>query len=523
MKKIFSKDEKLNENAELPPVEPLITAAEAYPTLERAVLGARRIAAFSFRVFDARARLQTQEARSFAGGDDWASLIAATAAKGVKVRIQMSDFDPIGGAALHAAAWASLARLDEAVAATPGTAGAVEAMAARHEAELGLFWRMIFAPRARREAATLSRADGTEGPALRSVTSGAFPRLFPATHHQKIAVVDDDFAMIGGLDVDERRWDAPDHDRPAEETWRDVSLAIRGGEARAVARVAAGIWNRCAPAWRARGDEIETLEALGKPTRWEVDAAEEPASSVRVTASKPADGPFAFAPRTVRRETEDTVLALIAEAKRHLYVETQFFRARRIADALAEAARSRPELELTMILPFAPERYAFEGRRDTAMRHGEALQLHAVETVADAFGDRAAILSPAKPGRADRDDAFTAFGAGVVYVHSKVLIVDGRAALVGSANLNGRSLRWDTEASYLWRADLAVGAFLRRLAESWLGEAPETATSVEPWRSAAAENAAKTPAERDGFLLPHDMRRARRFARRAFWLPDDLF
>ncbi len=39
-------------------------------------------------------------------------------------------------------------------------------------------------------------------------------------------------------------------------------------------------------------------------------------------------------------------------------------------------------------------------------------------------------------------------GAPMIYVHAKVSIFDRSAAIVSSANLNGRSLRWDTEAGW---------------------------------------------------------------------------
>ncbi|MEX2518381.1 MAG: hypothetical protein WD969_03500, partial [Paracoccaceae bacterium] len=90
-------------------VTPMITAAAVYPALERRVAAARTRVALSFRVFDTRTKLRDEDALSLAmaegGGDDWAALLTALARRGVKLRVQVSDFDPIGGAALHRAAW----------------------------------------------------------------------------------------------------------------------------------------------------------------------------------------------------------------------------------------------------------------------------------------------------------------------------------------------------------------------------------------------------------------------------------
>jgi phospholipase D1/2 len=67
-------------------------------------------------------------------------------------------------------------------------------------------------------ARTADDRDGSPRAAL------GLPRLHPATHHQKLAVFDRRRLYIGGLDLDERRWDTPEHDRPGAETWQDLQL-----------------------------------------------------------------------------------------------------------------------------------------------------------------------------------------------------------------------------------------------------------------------------------------------------------
>ncbi len=512
-------------------MRPVVTAAEAYPELERAAVAAEREILFSFRVFDCETRLRTAEARKAAGGDDWAALLAALAARGVRVRLQVSDFDPIGGAALHEAAWRSLRRLAAAARARPGAGARIEAFPALHPAEVGSALRLLFAPKARRELRkALERRDddapplAKAAPGLKNAMRRKTPRLHPASHHQKIAIVDRRWAMIGGMDVDERRWDTPDHDRPAAETWRDVSLIVEGPRAAAVHAAAAGLWNRAAADWRASPLLTDAPKGLARPRKIEAKPPrEDPAFRIVMTESAAEPGAFRFGPQPVRTGTEEAALELIGEAERFLYIETQFLRSDRIARALAAAGRRRKALELVIVLPFAPEHFAFEGRRDAAVRQGEALQSRALGLIRRAFGSRLAVLSPAKPRRRGPEDSFVAHGAGIVYVHSKVLIADGKAAMVGSANLNDRSLRWDTEASALWREAPPVAALLDRLAESWLGPAPGPADRVATWREAAEANRAAPPDLRQGFLLPHDERRARRFAKRYLFLPDELF
>lgn len=512
-----------------PPVTPLITAAEVYPVLERRALKARAEIALIFRIFDTRTRLRTAEARAAADGDDWAALLVALAARGVRIRLQASDFDPIAAASLHREAWASLRHLAERVRAVPEAAGRIEAMAARHPAELGAAWRRVFAGRARKRLDLIRKhASGDlsiSHPGLRPALAGDPPRLFPATHHQKLAVIDDDFAIAGGLDIDERRWDTPKHAQSADETWRDVSLALDSGAATPVGEAAARIWTDSARDWRARDEGRDLLEGLATPAPWTFRPADSGHSQVEVvtTRSVARGGMFAFAPRTVNDGTQRATLELIGRARRFLYVETQFLRSRVIADALAAAARDTPELELAIVLPFAPEVYAFDGHRGAAIRHGEGLQARMLRRVFKAFGDRVTVMSPAKPARRTPDDAFIAYGAGMIYVHSKVMIADAAEAMVGSANLNGRSMRWDTEVTVCWRDAPAVAAFLDELATSWLGAGAGPANRLATWRGAAEANRAAPPDQRKGFLLPHNPKRAARFGRLSTWLPDDMF
>ena len=71
---------------------------------------------------------------------------------------------------------------------------------------------------------------------------------FYAAHHQKIVVVDDCIAFVGGIDLTVRRWDTPDHriddpdrvdpDGKAYPPVHDIQMVVDGDAARAVARVA---------------------------------------------------------------------------------------------------------------------------------------------------------------------------------------------------------------------------------------------------------------------------------------------
>src|SRR3546814_9275858 len=75
-----------------------------------------------------------------------------------------------------------------------------------------------------------------------------------AAHHQKLVVVDDAIAFIGGLDLTIRRWDTSDHaaDQPLRTDpagqpytpFHDLQLMLDGAAATALAEVARGRWQR---------------------------------------------------------------------------------------------------------------------------------------------------------------------------------------------------------------------------------------------------------------------------------------
>ena len=507
-------------------VHPLLTAAEAFPALERAAAGASRRIWLSFRVFDFATKLRTGEARALAPGDDWASLLAAKAAEGVDIRVQVSDFDPIGGASLHRAAWASLRHLHGVVERAAEAQGRIQAIAARHPARTGAAIALALASRARREVRALRNKHGAESgtvlPGL-DAAAGVLPKLYPATHHQKIAVFDDR-AVVGGLDVDERRWDTLEHDRAADETWRDVTFLVQGSPAGQVASALSAIWNRAVEDGEDQAAPQVEMKAFAQPERIEDSPMPRCGDfDIVQTSSVYAPSVFGFGPRTKDRGTAAAFKDAIRAAQSFLFIETQYLRSAEIAEALVDAAARNSKLELVVILPFAPEEIAFDGHEDRMIWHGEALQVAAIARIREAFGDRCAFLSPAKTSRRQAEDKFAAYGAGIIYVHSKIMIADDQVAIVGSANLNDRSLHWDTEVSAVWRDRTGVRQFLERLAESWLGDVAEDVTRVETWRARATANAAAPPELRDSFLLPHDTRRAGKLSRNIPFLPDAFF
>ncbi len=107
-----------------------------------------------------------------------------------------------------------------------------------------------------------------------------------------------------------------------------------------------------------------------------------------------------------------------------------------------------------------------------------------------------------------------------------MLIADDRHALVSSANINGRSLRWDTEFGMLWEDAAGVAAFRRQAWSQLLASEADGGIALEKglatWRRIGLANLSLEPAARQGFIVPHKLARARRFARPSWFVPDDL-
>ncbi|RAP41180.1 phospholipase [Rhodovulum viride] len=498
-------------------LELLLTAAEAYPALERAFLEARHTISASFRIFDVSTRLRSPEAREV--GEDWFDLLVHTLERGVRVRLILADFDPIGAADLHRLSWNARRKLIAAC--EIARAGSLEVVSALHSARAGLGARLVLWPGAhgklRAVLAELNALSGDararfleEAPGLARITRTrhdgrivavpGVPDLTPATHHQKMAVFDGRLLYIGGLDLNERRYDTPRHRRAPERTWHDVHALVRG------------------PVVSAAEDHLEGFLSIVAGQRPPGPAA----PGFLRTLSRPARrAPFRFSPMPVVTEIERAHLSRIAAAEHLVYLETQFFRHLPLAQALARRAEARPDLRAILVLPAAPEDVAFENSSGLDVRYGEHLQSRCLGLLYDAFGpDRVLVLSPVQPRRiVDADGREALQDAPIIYVHSKVSIFDDRAAILSSANLNGRSMRWDTEAGIELTAARHVEQIRQRVMGYWLSrdadgqvdpEALDPATAFEHWRVLADLNSRRRPERREGFLVHYDSDPARK-------------
>ncbi|QQP88755.1 VTT domain-containing protein [Skermanella sp. TT6] len=254
-----------------------------------------------------------------------------------------------------------------------------------------------------------------------------------ACHHQKLVVIDDAVAFCGGIDITANRWDTSehlDHDirrrRPNGELYdpfHDMMMAVDGNAAAALGELARYRWRRGT-------GEPPMPPATGAsdpwPDRLRVDLRD---AEVGIARTLPRHGDQAEA-----REVEALYVASIAAAKRLIYIESQYFTAECVGQALLSRLGDPDGPEIVVVTPLNCPGWLEEELMGRARRH---------------LVDRLR--------KADTYGKFAIFGAvtpaGVpVTIHSKTMVVDDTLMRVGSSNLNNRSMGFDTEC------DLAIEA-----------------------------------------------------------------
>ncbi len=275
-------------------------------------------------------------------------------------------------------------------------------------------------------------------------------------HHQKLVVIDDSIAFCGGIDVTEGRWDTPAHrdDDPlrrgahgyAQDPWHDVTTAVDGQAARALGDLARARWfaangwqpespPRCASYWP---------ESL-RPTFEDVQVA--------ISRTSPEYGDQAAV-----REIEALYLAAIASARHSIYLESQYFSAHRISEALAARLAELDGPEVVIVNPQRAQGWLEE----KVMGAARGLLLEQLKK-ADHRG-KLRFCTPVTESGAD------------IYVHAKVLVVDDTLLRVGSSNINNRSMGLDTECDLAVEAapsdpvDAALRVGIRRVRDTLLAE-----------------------------------------------------
>ncbi|HMC15260.1 MAG TPA: phospholipase D-like domain-containing protein, partial [Albitalea sp.] len=315
---------------------------------------------------------------------------------------------------------------------------------------------------------------------------------FAGCQHQKIVVIDDSVAFIGGIDLTVRRWDNPEHaaDDPRRMVYgkpyppfHDLMVAVDGEAARQLAVLTRERW------LAATDQKLKpvTFRGVSDNDPWP-EGFPPDLQAVEVGIARTAP-PRAEQPAV--REVEKLYIDMIAAARRTLYIENQYFTAPRLAAALEKRLAEPEGPEVVLVL-----RLLSHGWLEEHTMH--VLRTRLIERLrkADRFG-RFHVYYPHVPGLAERC---------CLDVHSKLMVVDDRIVRVGSSNLCNRSLGLDTEADIAIEArgrpqvSNAIRRFRDRLIAEHLG-VPVEKVRVEIERSGSINGAIK--------VLAHDGRSMR--------------
>src|SRR5450631_550352 len=269
----------------------------------------------------------------------------------------------------------------------------------------------VFAPR--RSAVRAARDELVRGTRIKAALD-AHERPMHC-HHEKLVVIDEEVAFVGGIDLTDLggdRWDTPEHPGRGRLGWHDVASRLRGPAVADVGRHVAERWQAVT------GERLEAQPADL------VSAGDVELQVVRTVPEKLYD----FAPRGEFRIIEAYLRAL-RSAQHLVYLENQFLWSLEVVDILAGKLRHPPaeDFRMVIMLPGKPN----TGQDDTRG------QLALLADADDGNGRFLATTIRARTGsNSDR-----------VYVHAKVGIVDDRWLTLGSANLNAHSFFNDTEVN----------------------------------------------------------------------------
>jgi phospholipase D1/2 len=256
-----------------------------------------------------------------------------------------------------------------------------------------------------------------------------------ASHHQKVVVVDDALAFVGGLDLTRCRWDTPEHacnaplrrdpDGKPHGPFHDVQSMVDGDAARALGELVRMRWRRATGE-----DPVAARIAAHDP--WPADVTPDLCDiEIGIARTEPAHN---GSPGV--HEVRQLHMDAIAAARRHLFFENQYFTSGQISGALAQRLLEPDGPETVVISPQTQSGWLEEATMGVLRA-----RVHRTLVTADRHR-RYRLYCPYLPDLTQ----------GCLNVHSKVFAVDDDLFCVGSANLSNRSMAFDTECNIVIEA-----------------------------------------------------------------------
>ncbi|MFO7594347.1 MAG: VTT domain-containing protein [Pseudomonadota bacterium] len=279
-----------------------------------------------------------------------------------------------------------------------------------------------------------------------------------ASHHQKVVVVDDQLAFVGGFDLSKWRWDSSDHSindprrvDPNGEPYppfHDIQMAVSGAAAARLGDLVRERWHR------ATGERLSPVVSDAPPPWPESTPVALRDIEVAISRTEPRYGSHKEI-----REIEALYLDGIDSAKNYIYIENQYLTSKLLQGSLSRRLAQKNGPEVVIVLPLKTggwlEQHTMDVLRDRLLRELYKSDAH----------QRLRIYYAGVPGTQPR----------FVQIHSKIMVVDEDFLTVGSANLSNRSMGLDSECNLAlesgerWEHREAIAAFRNRLLAEHLG------------------------------------------------------
>ncbi len=275
-----------------------------------------------------------------------------------------------------------------------------------------------------------------------------YDKIHPAMgcQHEKIVVIDDQLAFVGGIDICEGRWDDSRHD-PGNLLRRDR----KGNHYRPFHDLQ----------WMVEGKIVETISQHAMK-RWKIATLQD----MKPVQTKKSHWPATIEPDFVdteiemaltepkfnkvkaRRDQYRLTLQWIRTARKFIYIENQYLTSKVIIRALGQRLKEADGPDVVCVIPKKP--FSWFDSKTMGVS-----QFRAIKSLRkrDIHGRLRVCYPRIYPGEIQS-----------VYIHAKLLLVDDIFLKIGSTNLNNRSLSLDRECDlYVHATNESIQTQIRKV------------------------------------------------------------
>lgn len=254
-----------------------------------------------------------------------------------------------------------------------------------------------------------------------------------SSHHQKIVMVDETLVYCGGIDLTVKRWDDEYHtaNNPFRAYAKLFSYApYHDYQIRCSGPIVVEFKEILKNSWQKNTGELPDFQGkinnnfLGRTNGIPLNFTD-----VELIQTQPM-----VSGGKEKREIETAYYKLIQSSKKSIYIENQYFTSNKVTEAIIEILKKDNPPEIVIILPKKAGGW-LELETMGRLQYQQLNRLVGIDSQ-----KKLKILYPFHRELPENE---------YMTVHSKIMIVDNEKLIIGSANLNNRSMGLDTESCLL--------------------------------------------------------------------------